>query len=87
MDQIFGYILGRFVERALAHTGRLAIWVVTLGNFRAERFEEGEAQEYAPEAVLYFTRRHEGVITAFGCMLSGIAFYVALGFGLYFLSH
>lgn len=86
MNQILGDILGWVLERALAHTGRFAIWLATLGNLRAERFEDGEGREYAPEAVLYFTRRGECVVTEFGCMLSGIAFYVALGFGLYSLS-
>ncbi len=82
MNSIFGSI----IERALAHTGRFAIWVATVGRWRAERFEESEAQSYAPKAALCFRRQGQNVITEFGCMLSGIAFYLALGVGLYVLS-
>jgi hypothetical protein len=86
MDTIVRGILGRLVERALAHTGRFAIWVATMGRWRAERFEEGEGQSVAPNAALYFRRRGECVVTTFGCMLSGIALYVVLGLALYALS-
>lgn len=86
MDWYIHRFLGWLVERALAQTGRFAIWIVTFGKWRAEHFENSEAQTYAPEALLHFTRRGENVITEFGCMLSGIAFYVAFGLGLYALS-
>jgi hypothetical protein len=86
MDRNLRSLLALLIEHALAHTGRFAIWLATLGRWRAERFEEGEAQSYAPQAILYFKRRGECVVTALGCMLSGIAFYVALGLLLYALS-
>ena len=87
MDQIYIDIFGWLVERALAHTGRFAIWVATLGRWRAEYFEEREGQSYAPQAVFSFRRHGQCVVTAFGSMLAGIAFYVVLGVVLYVCSH
>jgi len=86
MDPTLRRILVVLTERALAHTGRFAIWVATLGRWRAEYFEDGEGQSYAPDAVLYFRRRSQLVLTEFGCMLAGIAFYLALGLVIYAIS-
>ncbi|OOG35866.1 hypothetical protein [Polaromonas sp. A23] len=74
------------VDIVLAQTGRFVVWIATFGRWRAERFEEGEAQAYAPEAGLYFKRRGQCVITATGCVLAGFFFYLAFGLLVYALS-
>jgi hypothetical protein len=83
MNEIFGLL----IERALAHTGRFAIWVATLGHCRAEYFEEREGQSYAPHSVFCFRRRGQCVVTVFGSMLAGIGFYVVLGLVIYLISN
>jgi hypothetical protein len=65
------------MEIVLAQTGRFVVWVATFGRWRAERFEEGEAEAYAPEAGLYFKRGGQYVITAISCVFAGLVFYLA----------
>lgn len=74
------------MDIVLAQTGRFVVWIGTFGRWRAERFEEGEAQAYAPEAGLHFKRSGQRVITADGCVLAGFAFYFAFGLLVYALS-
>ncbi|MGC1172993.1 hypothetical protein [Polaromonas sp.] len=82
MDLLFRII----VDIVLAQTGRFVVWVATFGRWRAERFEEGEAEAYAPEAGLYFKRGGQYVLTAIACVFAGFVFYLVFFLLVYVLS-
>lgn len=75
-----------FMEIVLAQTGRFVVWAVTFGRWRAERFEEREAEVYAPQAGLYFKRGGQYVVTAIACVFAGFVFYLAFFLLVYAMS-
>ena len=76
-------LIGTAIEVLLAMTGRFAVWMFSLGRWRAEALDGEEGRIHGAAGALSFVREGRRVVTATGQLFAGIAFYVLLaGLGL-----
>ena len=71
-------LLGTAIEVLLAITGRFAVWLFSLGRWRAESLDGEEGRIYGAAGALSFIREGRRVITTTGQVFAGIAFCVVL---------
>ncbi len=76
MDAVIGEILGVI----LVQSGRLVVWLITLGRWRGEPLFGNEGRIYGAAGALSFVRDGQRVITETGLLFIGIASYVVLIF-------
>ncbi len=74
MDELIG--LG--LTLIAIETGRLMVWLVSLGRWRGERRGGNESQIYGPAGAVSFVRDGQRVVTNIGLSFVGIAFYAAM---------
>lgn len=71
MDEIIGAVLGVIAIQ----TGRLVIWLVSLGQWRGETPFGEEGRIHGAAGALSFVRDGKRVITDTGLLLAGVGFY------------
>lgn len=59
-------------------TGRIVVWLVSLGKWRGERWLGEEGRIHGAAGALSFVRDGTRIITDTGLFLFGLAFYAAL---------
>ncbi|WP_168105305.1 hypothetical protein [Ramlibacter lithotrophicus] len=69
-------LVGTAIEVLLAITGRFAVWLFSLGRWRAESLDGEEGRIYGAAGALSFIREGRRVITATGQLFAGILFCV-----------
>lgn len=74
MDELIGLGL-TFIA---IETGRLMVWLVSLGRWRGERRGGNESQIHGPAGALSFVRDGQRVVTNIGLSFAGIAFYAVM---------
>jgi hypothetical protein len=74
MDEVIASVLGFIVKQ----TGRVVVWLISLGKWRGEQLTTDEASIYSAAGSFSFIRDGKRVITDTGLMFFGIAFYVLL---------
>lgn len=78
MDDFLAFAAWLVVEVVLIQTGRVAVWLATLGRWRGESITENEGRIHGPAGALSFVREGRRIVTANGMLFAGILFYVAL---------
>jgi len=74
MDEIIAGVLGFIVRQ----TGRVAVWLVSFGQWRGEQLLGDEGRIHGAAGELSFVRDGRRVITDTGLLFFGITFYVVL---------
>ena len=74
MDEIIAGVLGFIVRQ----TGRVAVWLVSFGQWRGEQLLGDEGRIHGAAGALSFIRDGRRVITCTGLLFFGIIFYIVL---------
>lgn len=69
-------LIGNALEIITMHIGRLAVWLFSLGRWRADPLFEDERRTFGAAGALSFVRDGRRVITKTGLLFAGIAFLV-----------
>ncbi len=75
MDQFIGFLGYLLLDYLAIGTGRVVVFVLSLGRWRGEYSEEKEGRIFGPSGSLAFVRDGRRVVTRTGLMLIGLAFY------------
>jgi len=75
-------LVGTAVGLVLVQTGRLLIWLISMGRWRGEALFGEEGSIYGAAGALSFVRDGRRVITENGLLIAGIASYVAMVLGI-----
>jgi len=66
------------IEVLLVVTGRLVVWLFSLGRWRGEALGSDEGRIYSAAGSLSFVRDGQRVVTQTGQLFVGLIFYVLL---------
>lgn len=72
MTELAGWLL---LDLVLVGTGRLFVWLISLGSWRGERVGADEALIHGPAGALSFTVDGQRVFTRLGLLLIGLLFH------------
>lgn len=75
MDHLLGLTGWLLLDLVLIGTGRLLVWVISLGGWRGERVSADEALIHGPAGALSFTLDGQRVFTRLGLLLIGLLFH------------
>lgn len=66
------------LDTLLMLTGKLVVRLISLGQWRGERFLQGEARIYGAAGAISFLRDGQRVVTGLGLTIVGTLFYFSL---------
>lgn len=75
MDHLLGLTGWLLLDLVLIGTGRLLVWLISLGDWRGVRVGTDEARIHAPAGALSFTLDGQRVFTRLGLLLIGLSFH------------
>ena len=79
LASLLGWLI---VDALLVHTGRLAVFAISFGRWRGERFGGNEGRVNGMAGALSFKVGGRRVITRNGLVFVGVAVYVAIAIAL-----
>jgi hypothetical protein len=71
-------LIGTALEVLLAGTGRVAVWLFSVGRWKSEPFGSNENRIYAAAGALSFVHEGRRFITHPGQIFAGLAFYAVV---------
>ena len=80
-------LLSGLFDEVTKFLGRVVLWVVSLGQWRGERFREDEAAIHGAAGSIWFKREGQVVFTDSGLLFIGVGFYCFCFLSLFFWFH